>query len=267
MRTLQWLSLLLLSAILLASLFAGFLAPAPYEKQFRGDADSVPTSRFLLGTDSLGRDRFSRLLYGTRVSLLLAPAAAALSLVLSLLAGGSAALAGGWWDRLVTAGSDLFLSLPWLFLFLTIRATLPLNTAPALSILITFALMGLLGWGAGARVVRAAVLQVRNAPFSLYAHAWGCAPARLWFRHLLPHLRTVLVAQFWMSIPAFILGEASLGILGLGVSEPMPSWGNLLKDMQPASLGSQPWVWSPAILLCAVMILFQLSRPQPHKNR
>lgn len=260
-------SVALLAALFIVSLFADRIAPAPYEKQFRADANSAPSHRFVLGTDTLGRDRLSRLLYGTRVSLLLAPAAAALSLLIALFAGGSAALGPPWWDRLVTAASNLILSLPWLFLFLTVRAILPLNTAPAKSIPITFALMGVLGWGAGARVVRAALLQVRSAPFTLYAQAFGCTRSRLWFRHLLPHLQTVLLAQFWISIPAFILGEASLGLLGLGVSEPLPSWGNLLKDIQSAPQWNEYWIWSPAWLLSAVMILFQLSRPKALEAR
>lgn len=258
-------ALALLGLIFVAALNADWLAPAPYEQQFRAETNSRPSAKFLLGTDHLGRDRLSRLLYGTRVSLLLAPAASALSLGIALLAGGSAALAGGWWDRVMTAASNLFLSLPWLFLFLTVRSVLPLNTAPVTSILITFSLMGLLGWGAGARVVRASVLQIRNSPFALYARGFGCSPGRLWFRHLLPHLRTVLLAQFWISVPAFILGEASLGLLGLGVAEPMPSWGNLLKELQSAPAWNEYWVFAPVALLSTVMILFQLSRPVSQK--
>jgi peptide/nickel transport system permease protein len=258
---LQNTSRVLLALFFLIALSANIVAPAPYAKQFREAPDSPPSSKFLLGTDSLGRDRFSRLLYGSRVSMLLAPAAAALSLAVSLLAGGSAALAGGWWDRTVTAAGNLFLSLPWLFLFLTVRSLLPLNAAPFTSILITFALLGLLSWGVGARVIRAAVLQVRSAPFTLYAQAFGCSPARLWFRHLLPHLRAVLLAQFWISIPAFILGEASLGLLGLGVAEPLPSWGNLLQELQAAPPWHEYWIFAPAALLSLIMILFQLSRP------
>ncbi len=257
----RYVSLAMLSGIFLAAVCSAWLAPASYEQQFRLETNSPPNAKFSLGTDHLGRDRLSRLLYGTRVSLLLAPAAATLALLLALLAGGSAALAGGWWDRLVTAATNLFLSLPWLFLFLTVRAVLPLNTGPSISILITFGLMGLLGWGAGARVIRAAVLQVRDSPFALYAHAFGCNPGRLWLRHLLPHLRTVLLAQFWISVPAFILGEASLGLLGLGVAEPMPSWGNLLKELQSAPQWHEYWVFAPVVLLSLVMVLFQLSRP------
>lgn len=252
---------MLLAAIFIAAMLADFLAPASYDKQFRDYPDAAPSKQFPLGNDNLGRDRLSRLLVGTQVSLLLAPAAAALSLAIALLAGGSAALAGGWWDRLMSAASNLILSLPWLFLFLTVRSVLPLNTAPAASISMTFALMGVLGWGAGARVIRAAVLSIRNSPYALYARAFGCTPRRLWLRHLLPHLQTVLLAQFWISIPAFILGEASLGLLGLGVAEPMPSWGNLLKDLQVSPRWSEWWVFTPAALLCGVMILFQLSRP------
>lgn len=263
---LRWASVFLLLALFCTGVFANWLAPAPYEKMFRAEPNAPPSGNFLFGTDYAGRDRFSRLIYGTRISLLLAPSAAAMSLLLALIAGGSAGLGPAWWDRVMMAGSDLMLSLPWLFLFLTIRSILPLNTGPAISIVVTFTLMGALGWGAGARVIRAAVHQIRKAPFTLYAHALGCKPRRLWFRQLLPHLRAVLLAQFWVSIPAFILGEASLGLLGLGVADPMPSWGNLLREVQ-----SEPWhnywVWTPVFLLATVMILFQFSKPLLVKER
>ncbi len=260
MLGIRWAALILLIAVLVTGLLANWIAPAPYDKMFRTEPNAPPGRTFFLGTDYSGRDRFSRLIYGTRISLLLAPAAAALSLILALFVGGSAGLGPTWWDRLMMAGSDLMLSLPWLFLFLTVRAVLPLNTGSAVSIVTTFILMGMLGWGAGARVIRAAVLQVSEAPFTLYAHAFGCEPRRLWFRQFLPHLRVVLLAQFWVSIPTFILGEASLGLLGLGVADPMPSWGNLLRELQSESWHNY-WVWTPVLLLAFVMILFQLSKP------
>ena len=116
----------------------------------------------------------------------------------------------------------MFLSLPWLFLLLTVRALLPLNVPPVTSIVVTFALLGLLGWAAAARVVHASVRTLRNSDFVLQARASGCGRLRLLFVHLLPNLRPILLAQFWISIPVFILTEANLGLMGLGVSEPLP---------------------------------------------
>src|SRR5262249_24448542 len=142
-----------LAIVFIASALAGVWAPAHYAKQFRSDPSSKPSSKFWLGTDELGRDRFSRLLYGTRVSLLLAPPAALLSTLLAALIGGLAGYFGGRTERLAMLFTDLFMSMPWLFLLITVRAVLPLNTPPTTSVLITFSLLGLLGWAASARLV------------------------------------------------------------------------------------------------------------------
>ena len=114
----QKFAVIVVGIVALASLGAGFLTHASYSDQFRDAISASPSARFWLGTDELGRDRFTRLLYGTRVSLLLAPAAALLATVLAGVIGGTAGYLGGRWERAVTAGIDLFLSLPWLFLLL-----------------------------------------------------------------------------------------------------------------------------------------------------
>jgi ABC-type dipeptide/oligopeptide/nickel transport system permease subunit len=207
----------------------------------------------------LGRDRFSRLVHGSRVSLLLAPAAALLSLSIATLVGLAAGQWGGWRERTILAGNDLVLSLPWLFLLLTIRALLPLNVPPWLSVGITFALLGMLGWAAAARVIHAGVRSLRNSDFALQARACGCSPRRLLLAHILPNLRPVLLAQFWILVPAFLLSEANLGLLGLGVAEPLPSLGSLLREMEnlPA-LASSPWLLAPAALLLLVVSCIQV---------
>jgi peptide/nickel transport system permease protein len=233
-----------------------------YETQLREETDARPSARFPLGTDALGRNRMARLLYGTRVSLALAPTAAALSCIAAALIGGLAGLAGGWLERLVVAGVDLFLSLPWLFLLLTVRALLPLNVSPAISVGITFALLGLLSWPASARVVRASVRSLRDSDFVLQARASGITPWRLISRQLIPNVMPVLLAQFWVAIPVFILAEATLGMLGLGVSEPLPSWGSMLRELEGSELRSQPWIAAPALLLMAVVGSFQLILPR-----
>src|SRR5262249_1267646 len=112
----QKIALALIGVVALASLAAGVLAPSSYSEQFRDSISARPSAGFLVGTEELGRDRFARLLYGTRISLLLAPAAALLSTMIAALIGGLAAFAGGRWERYITSGIDLFLSLPWLFL-------------------------------------------------------------------------------------------------------------------------------------------------------
>src|SRR5271165_1887985 len=147
----QRIALVVLAAAVVASLAAAWLTPHSYAEQSRDFISAPPSAKFPLGTDELGRDRFARLLYGTRVSLLLAPAAALLSTLIAALLGGTAGYLGGRWERLVTSGIDVFLSLPWLFLLMAVRALLPLNTSPVTSVVLTFLLLGCLGWASPAR--------------------------------------------------------------------------------------------------------------------
>ena len=249
----------LLAAVFLASLFAGSLAPAPYAKQFRDEPDAAPSRQHLLGTDDLGRDRFSRVLYGTRISLLLAPAAALLATLLAGLIGGLAGYLGGWTERCLMVAADLVLSLPWLFLLLAVRALLPLNVEPLQSVTITFFILGCLGWAAGARVVCAGARSLRTSDFSLQARALGTSEARLLWRHIAPNLRPILLTQFWISVPVFILAEANLGILGLGIAEPLPSWGSLLRELEGlTAISGKPWVFVPLLLLVVSVTAFQV---------
>jgi ABC-type dipeptide/oligopeptide/nickel transport system permease subunit len=241
------------------SLAANVIAPAGYAKQYREAADSAPSRTHWLGTDEIGRDRFARVLYGTRISLILAPAAALLSTLMAALVGGLAGYLGGAWSRGAMAVTDLFLSLPWLFLLITIRALMPLNVSPLVSVLVTFLVLGLLGWTSAARVLCASAGSLRDSDFVRQARASGVRGARLFWIHVMPNLKPVLYAQFWISIPAFILSEANLGILGLGVAEPMPSWGSLLKELEGlVSVGSEPWKFVPLILLAVVVTSFQI---------
>ena len=258
-RTAQTIAIGVLGLVAIASLSAGFIAPSSYSEQFRDAISAPPSSHFLLGTDELGRDRFARLLYGTRVSLLLAPAAALLSTLIAALIGGLAGYLGGRWERYVTAGIDLFLSLPWLFLLLAARALLPLNTSPVTSVAITFLLLGCLGWATPARIIRAGTRTLVNADYLVQARASGISAPRLFWRHLLPNLRPILLAQFWISVPVFILSEANLGLLGLGVSEPLPSWGAMLRELENYSAVLQnPWMLAPVALLVIVVGCLQI---------
>jgi peptide/nickel transport system permease protein len=245
--------------VVCVSLSANWLAPAGYARQYREAADAPPSHQHWLGTDEIGRDRFARVLYGTRISLLLAPAAALLSTLIAALVGGLAGYLGGAWARGAMAVTDLFLSLPWLFLLITVRAVMPLNVSPLLSVVVTFVMLGLLGWTSAARVLCTTAGSLRASDFVRQARASGVRGARLFWVHVLPNLKPVLLAQFWISIPVFILSEANLGILGLGVAEPMPSWGSLLKELEGlVSVGEEPWKFVPLLLLVAVVTSFQL---------
>jgi peptide/nickel transport system permease protein len=241
------------------SLAANWLAPSGYAKQDREAVGAPPSRQHWLGTDEIGRDRFARVLYGTRISLLLAPAAALVSTLLAAVIGGLAGYLGGLWARVAMAVTDLFLSLPWLFLLITVRALMPLNVSPLVSVIVTFLLLGLLGWTSAARVLCASTATLRDSDFVRQARASGIRPVRLFWIHVLPNLKPVLYAQFWISIPVFILSEANLGILGLGISEPLPSWGSLLKELEGlVSIGEEPWKFVPLVLLVMVVTSFQL---------
>jgi peptide/nickel transport system permease protein len=260
-KVLRPIAVSLLIAVALAALFAPALAPFDYSRQFR-EAPNAPSSRqFPMGTDDLGRDRFSRLLYATRVSLLLAPAAAMISiflaLVISLLGGGRR-----WREQALSGLTTLCLSLPWIFLFLMLRAILPLNTRPIASILLTFALMGIAGWAWPARIFTAQIRQMMHSGWLQQARASGMPPVRIAWIHVWPHLRAISLAQFRVLVPAYILSEASLGLLGLGVAEPLPSWGNLLAELQhPGRVQQNPWVLAPLGLLMVVLISLESLQP------
>jgi peptide/nickel transport system permease protein len=262
MKPLQKVAASILCVILVSMVFATFLAPAPYARQFRDFPNAGPSAAHPLGTDALGRDSLSRLLYGTRVSLLLAPAAALLSTLIAALLGSVAGLLGGWFERIVLAATDLSLALPWLFLLLVVRAMLPLDVPPLVSVVIAFLMMGLLGWQVSVRVICAAARGIRDSDFLLLARSSGCSPARVLLRHVAPNLRPLFYVQFLISIPLFILTEANLSILGLGVMEPMPSWGNLILGFEDFStLSANPWRLVPLVLLVIVVMCFQLVLP------
>lgn len=229
--------------VVLAGLAAPWIAPYDYGRQFRDHANAPAGGGFLMGTDDLGRDRFSRLIYATRVSVLLAPAAALISVVLAVPLSAFPAL------------TTLGLSLPWIFLFIILRAAMPLNTRPFESILLTFLLMGIAGWAWPARIFAASFREIRRSGWLIQARAAGLPASAIARAHVWPHLRGIAGAQFRVLIPAYILSEATLGLLGLGVAEPLPSWGNLLTELlRPAAVAANPWILAPLVLLTMVMI-------------
>ena len=245
----QKLAVAILALVALAALSAPLIAPYDYDRQFRDAPRAAAGGRFPMGTDDLGRDRLSRLLYATRISLALAPAAALVSVALALPFAGFSSLI------------SICLSLPWIFLFIILRALLPLNASPAESILLTFALMGVAGWAWPARIFGASIRQMKGSGWLVQARASGISGWRIAVVHVWPRLRALAAAQLLVLVPAYILSEASLGLLGLGVAEPLPSWGNLLAELQrPDAVRENPWVLAPLALLMIVMICLQALR-------
>jgi ABC-type dipeptide/oligopeptide/nickel transport system permease subunit len=245
--------------VFVVGLAASLIAPYDYAEQFRDHAGEPPSARFLLGTDDLGRDRFSRLVFATRLSLLIAPATAVATLALVAALGLVSAWRGGWLDGGIILVSDLLLSLPLLFLVLTLRALLPLDVAPEASIAALGVVLAVAGWPTGTRVVRAVTLVLQTSPAVVQARAYGCGTVRLLGIHVLPRLRSPLAAQFWILVPAFLVAETNLGILGLGVSEPVPSLGNLLAELRDYErIPEAPWILVPAGLLVSILTALHL---------
>lgn len=209
---------------------------------------AAPGRVFLLGTDALGRDVFSRVLYGGRLSLLTGLVATLLSLGIGLLLGTLAGFHGGWVDRLLMRGGELFMALPWLYLLLAARAVLPLHISPVQAFLLLVCIIGTVGWVRPARMVRGVVLSAREIGFVCAARGFGATPSYLIRRHILPLTWSVVLTQATILIPQYILAEVTLSFLGLGVGEPVPSWGNMLADARHYhSLVQHAWMLAPGL--------------------
>lgn len=227
----------------------------------------APAHVFLFGADVYGRDQFSRFLYGGRISLLVGLLATSLSLFLGTAGGLLAGFYGGWPDNLVMRGSELFLALPWIYMLLGIRALLPLALEPDRVLLLLVAVIGVLGWARPARLVRAIILSARSLPYVSVAAQFGASDWYLLRRHLLPEAYGVLLAQAALLIPQYIAAEVTLSFLGLGMSEPAPSWGSMLSAMREISVVmSYWWVSIPALALIPFFFCYQVLAQSIHQK-
>jgi peptide/nickel transport system permease protein len=217
-----------------------------------------PGRIFLFGTDGFGRDQFSRLLYGGQISLFAGLLAAGVSLTLGTLLGVVSGFYGRWVDAAIMRGSELFMALPWLYLLLGVRAFLPLQISPLQTFLLLVILIGLIGWAAPARLVRGVVLSARERGYVQAARGFGAPDRYLLRRHLLPETAGVVLTQATLLVPRFILAEVTLSYLGLGVAEPVPSWGNMLGELQKYHvLVSYWWMFVPGAVLVLVLAGYQ----------
>jgi peptide/nickel transport system permease protein len=215
---------------------------------------------FLMGSDGFGRDQFSRVLYGGQISLLAGLIAAALAVSFGMILGGLAGFYGGWIDSALMRGGELFLALPWLYLLFAVRAALPLHVSDSQVFLLLVGVMGLIGWARPARLIRGVVLSAKERNFVLAARGFGASDSYLLWRHVLPQTGGVLLTQIALLIPQYILAEVTLTFLGLGVGEPMPSWGSLLSSLQQYSvLTSYWWMFLPALLLMPLFLAYYMA--------
>ena len=205
---------------------------------------------YLLGTDAFGRDQFSRLLFGGQVSLLAGLLGAAFTLLIGWFVGTVAGYFGGWRDELLMRIAELFLALPWLYLLFAIRAFLPLTVNPLEAFFLIVAVIAAVGWARPARLVRGIVLSAKERDFVQASRGFGASDLYLLRRHILPETSSVLLTQAAFLIPQYVLAEMTLSFLGLGVPEPVPSWGNLLSNLQQYSvLVSYWWMYLPALIM------------------
>ena len=203
---------------------------------------------YLLGSDGYGRDQLSRILYGGQISLLAGLLGAGITLSIGLAIGAMAGYYGGWRDEVLMRLAELFLALPWLYLLFAVRAFLPLAVSPLEAFLLIVVVIAAIGWARPARLVRGVVLTVKERDFVRAARGFGASDGYLFRRHVLPETSSVLLTQAAILIPQYVLAEMTLSFLGLGVPEPVASWGNLLAHLQQYSvLVSYWWMYLPAL--------------------
>lgn len=212
---------------------------------------------FLLGSDELGRDVFTRILYGSRFSLSIGLIAIVFTLTVGVVVGALAGYFSGWTDRLAMRLSDLFLSLPAFFLILGIRSVFPGQMESSQAYWLMVCIFTLLGWASVARVVRGQVLSQKTKDYVLAARALGAGHLHILVRHILPFTGNYLLVQSVILVPAFILGEITLSFLGVGVSEPDSSWGTLLVAAASVrNLTTHPWLLTPALFIVLLVLCF-----------
>ena len=219
----------------------------------------APARFMLLGSDAFGRDVFSRLLFGGQISLAAGLLATLLTLAAAAFIGAVSGYYGGWLDELLMGTSELFLSLPWLYFLIGVRAFLPLHISPTATFLLVIGVIGLIGWARPARLVRGVVLTARGRNYVAAARGFGASDFYLLRRHILPETFGVLLTQAALLVPLYVAAEATLSFFGLGVSEPVPSWGNMLAALQHYNaLVAYGWLLAPAGALVITSVMYGL---------
>ena len=222
--------------LILVAIFADFLMPYPYAEIHLADRLQGPSAEYLLGTDQLGRDFLSRIIFGTRISVLVGLAVTTLGVTLSTLIGGTSGFLGGKLDLGVQRFVDAWIAFPGLLIMLTIMSI------AGRGVLQVILVLGIAGGIGGSRIVRGAVIAIKENVYFQAAEAIGCTKWRAFIRHVLPNIMPVIIISFSMSIGGVILALASLSFLGFGLPPATPDWGGLLSREGRRYMEQVPWL-------------------------
>ena len=239
--------------LIFVALFADVLTPYPYDKLNLGDRLQGASVRHLLGTDHLGRDLLSRLIFGARISLVVGLAATALNVAVALLIGGTSGFLGGKLDLAVQRFVDAWMAFPGLLLLLTIMSVV------GQGLLQIIVVLGIAGGIGASRVVRGAVIGIKENDYFLAARAVGTSTSQILVRHVLPNIMAPILIVFSINIGGVIIAEASLSFLGFGLPIKVPSWGGLLSREGRRFMEQAPWLalW-PGLFLTIVVYSFNM---------
>ena len=214
---------------------------------------------YLLGTDINGRDVFSRLLFGGRISLTIGFLALFILFPIGLLYGGISGYFGGWIDILMMRFAEAVMAIPSFYLLIILASILPANMTSIQRFTLIVVILALIGWAGFARVVRGMVLSIKNEEFVQAAETIGASKMRVILRHILPQTTSYVIIAMTLSVPSYILSESGLSFLGLGIQQPDASWGNMLKEAQEyINILYRPWLLTPGILIFVAVLCFNL---------
>lgn len=241
--------LIVFGLIILIAALAPVISPHDPNKIF-GEFEAAPSATHILGTDPVGRDVMSRLIYGAQVSIAVGIGAVAIYVALGIVLGLVAGYFGKWVDMLIMRLTDIFMSFPYFMVILVLVSII----GPSL-FNITF-VIGLLGWPAIARLVRGSVLSIKEMDYVKAGVALGYSTPKILFQHILPNALAPILVNATFGVASAIIMEASLSFLGMGVRPPAASWGNMLTQAESITvLSSQPWLWIPPGLMILLAVL------------
>jgi ABC-type dipeptide/oligopeptide/nickel transport system permease subunit len=248
-------SALVIALLILAALFAPLLAPYSFDAQDRARVLVASGRGHLLGTDNLGQDVLSRLIYGARVSLAVGVIVVCIEVVIGVALGLLAAYKGGWWDTLLMRVTDAMFAFPdLLFAILLVGILRPASAAA--SFMVIFVALALVGWPGMARLVRGQALAIREMEYVEAARAIGMSGWRLITRHMLPNILSPILVAATVDIAGIILAEATLSFLGIGIQPPYPSWGRMINDARPYLRSAPALLFYPSLALGLTVLAF-----------
>ncbi|MFF2446175.1 oligopeptide ABC transporter permease [Neobacillus sp. NPDC058068] len=246
-------SLIFLLFVAIISFLAPYITTADITRINIGEMSLEPSSKHWLGTDKAGRDVFTRLLYGGRISLLVGMSCTLFVIFLGTLIGSVAGYFGGTVDSLLMRFTDFILNFPFLVFVIVLNAIL-FGKVNGLWVLI--GVISLLSWGGIARIVRSKILAEKENEYIIAAISIGCSPAKIIVKHLLPNVLSTIIVQATITFASMIVIESALSFLGFGVPQEIPSWGNMLDSaIEPDVLQFKLWIWMPPAILITITIL------------